>query len=206
MSYNLFLRAINDAIKEGDGERLFEMFRIAVLYFKCYKRNKYAYTVLKSLFRVKMEPSAAFSIIWERFINTRGMRGFNISMDLHMEHLNNFLKELLRDLRSNLNQANADRVAKSMNNLRIIVQNFEKENGINQQRSSRNKAKVSEDVKNLCTKFMEQNIFSEEDHIKKSYESFPKFNDQTLAKLKIDKLLKWAKEKKTEYQILYERT
>jgi len=134
------------------------------------------------------------------------MRGFNISMDLHMEHLNNFLKELLRDLRSNLNQANADRVAKSMNNLKMIVQNFEKENGINQQRSSRNKAKVSEDVRNLCTKFMEQNIFSEEDHIKKSYESFPKFNDQTLAKLKIDKLLKWAKEKKTEYQILYKRT
>lgn len=63
-----------------------------------------------------MEPTAAFSLIWERFINTRGVKGHNISMYLHLEHLNNFLKELLRDLRSNLTEQNADRVSKAVKN------------------------------------------------------------------------------------------
>ena len=83
-TYNFHLYSINDAIKEGDGERLFEFFRVALLYFKCYGRTKYAYTVIKSLFRIQMEPIAAFSLIWERFVNTRGMKGHNISMDLHL--------------------------------------------------------------------------------------------------------------------------
>uniref|UniRef100_A0A7M5VD50 DUF6589 domain-containing protein n=2 Tax=Clytia hemisphaerica TaxID=252671 RepID=A0A7M5VD50_9CNID len=145
-TYNLLLRSINDAIKEGDGERLFEHYRVAVLYFKCYGRSKYAYTVLKSFFRIKMEPSAALSLIWERFINKHGMKGYNISMDLHMEHLNNYLKELLRDLRGNVNRENAERVSKSLKNLKSIVEKFENESKIKQQISSKNKAKTLKDV------------------------------------------------------------
>ena len=150
-----------------------------------------------------MEPSAAFFLIWERFVNTRGMRGCNISMDLHLEHLNNFLKELLRDLRGNLDQDNADRVSKSVNNLHTIVQNFEKRMEIKKQISSRNKAKISEDVRNLSAKFLEENIFAEDQRKQSSYDSFPKFNEQTLAPLDIDNLLKWAKEKKAECERIY---
>ena len=151
-----------------------------------------------------MEPTAAFNLIWERFINIHGMRGYNISMDLHMEHLNSFLKELLRDLRGNLKKENADRISKALNNLRTIVKNFEIENNINKQRSSKNKAKTNADVRNLTTKFLENNIFGEDCNDQKSYESFPSFNEQTLSRLKIDKLMSWAKEKKSEYQLLYE--
>ena len=57
-----------------------------------------------------MEPECALNLIWERFINIHGTRGSNVSM-----HLNNFLKELLRDLRSNLNVENAERVSKAVN-------------------------------------------------------------------------------------------
>ena len=123
-------------------------------------------------------------------------------MDLHMEHLNNFLKELLRDLRSNLNEENADRVARAVNNLKTLVLNFEEETKIKQQRSSRNKAKTLEDVHNLSKNLLEENIFAEENQ-EKSYESFPKFDSQLLVKLNTDKLLKWAKVKKAEYELLY---
>ena len=204
LTFNLLLRSINDAIKEGDGERLFEFFRVALLYFKCYYgRTKYAYSVIKSLFRIQMEPSAAFFLIWERFINTRGMRGCNISQDLHLEHLNNFLKELLRDLRGNLDIPNADRVSKSVNNLNTIVENFERKMEIKKGLSSRNKAKIVDDVRNLSAKFLEDNIFAEEPTKASSYDSFPKFNEQTLASLDIDNLLKWAKEKKAEFKRIY---
>ncbi|XP_066930033.1 uncharacterized protein [Clytia hemisphaerica] len=202
-SYNLLLRSINDAIREGDGERLFELYRVAVLYFKCYGRNKYAYTVLKSFFRIQMEPAAALSLIWERFINKHGMKGYNISMDLHMEHLNNFLKELLRDLRGNVNKENAERVSKAVKNLKSIVENFEKEQKIKEQKSSKNKAKTLNDVRHLVTQFMEQNIFAEDQEQCQSYESFPAFNSDTLAKLDIDRLLQWGKRKKEEFKLLY---
>lgn len=204
LTFNLLLRAINDAIREGDGDRLYEFYRVALLYFRCYGRNKYAYSILKSLFRIKMEPKSAFSLIWERFVNTRGIKGHNISMDLHMEHLNNFLKELLRDLRSNLNEENANRISKALNNLKSIVESFESEMEINHGSSSKNKAKTFEDVRNLCLKMMEQNPFSEESNTKNnSYESFPKFKEQLLSKLDIDKLFDWAKDKKKEFEILY---
>ncbi len=202
-SYNLLLRSINDAIKEGDGERLFELYRVALLYFKCYGRNKYAFTVLKSFFRIQMEPSCALSLIWERFINKHGMRGYNISMDLHMEHLNNFLKELLRDLRGNINRENAERVSKAVKNLKTIVENFEKETSIKEQQSSKHKEKTIEDVKNLVTQFMEQNIFAEDKEKCHSYESFPNFNLDTLSKLDINNLLQWARSKKEEFKLLY---
>ena len=150
-----------------------------------------------------MEPSAAFTLIWERFVNTRGIRGHNISMDLHLEHLNNFLKELLRDLRSNLNEENADRVSKAVNNLSIIVKNFEERMEIKKKQSSQNKAKIEEDVRNLCVKFLEKNILSDDPKKNTSYDSFPKFNEQTLSSLDIDKLLKWAREKRSECKRIY---
>ena len=150
-----------------------------------------------------MEPIAAFSLIWERFVNTRGMRGHNISMDLHLEHLNNFLKELLKDLRSNLNEENAERVSKAVNNLNTIVQNFERRMEIKKQQSSQNKAKTLNDVRNLSAKFLEQNIFAEDPNTKNSYDSFPKFNARTLSTLDIDKLLTWAKGKKSECRRIY---
>jgi len=205
LTFNLFLRSINDAIKEGDGERLFDYFRFAFLYFRCYRRHKYAYTVLKSLYRIKMEPHAAFSIIWERFINTRGMKGYNISMDLHLEHLNNFLKELLKDLRSNLNKENAERVSKAVNNLKVIVENFETQTQISRGRSSRNKAKASQDVRNLCTELVKESIFAQDESHVTSYESFPKFNQHLLAKMQRDKLVEWARLKRSEFEIIYNR-
>lgn len=73
-----------------------------------------------------MQPNKAHSLIWERFANSKGIPGKNISLDLHMEHMNNFLKELLKTLRNNLTENNADRIAKAMNNLKNLVENTKK--------------------------------------------------------------------------------
>ena len=124
-------------------------------------------------------------------------------MDLHLEHLNNFLKELLRDLRNNLTEENADRVSKAVKNLNTIVQNFEQKMEIKKQQSSLNKTKAKEDVENLCAKFLEQNIFVEDSKKMNSYESFPKFDEKTLSTLDIDKLIQWAKEKRAECKRLF---
>ena len=93
-TFNLLLRNIKNSIKYGDGERLLHCYRFALLYLKSTKRTKYSHTILKLLYRIKLQPEKAFQLTWGRFINTRGFKGKNIPPDLHLEHLNIFLKEL----------------------------------------------------------------------------------------------------------------
>ena len=137
-----------------------------------------------------MKPNSAFHLIWERFINTQGLPGRNISMDLHLEHLNKFLKDLLKDLGNNMNEINADRVSKSMNNLKTIVENFEIELHISTQRSSENALRCEEDVKYLVMELMKDNPFL---MANKPYASFPQFKLELLEKLDKDKFVEWVK-------------
>ena len=65
---NMYLRNINDAIKEGDGLRLLTTYKFAMLYFKATNHHKYALTILRLLCTVKYSPAKAFSPIWNRFI------------------------------------------------------------------------------------------------------------------------------------------
>ncbi|XP_057291745.1 uncharacterized protein LOC130614337 [Hydractinia symbiolongicarpus] len=115
---NLLLKNLNDAIRQGDGERLIESYKLVLLYFKATQRHKYAYTILKLLYRIRLEPENAFKLTWGRFIYTQGYKGRNISNDLHLGHLNHFLKELLRSLRSNINEKNAERVSYTLQNMK----------------------------------------------------------------------------------------
>ena len=102
-------------------------YRLALLYFRLTGHNKYAFTVLKLLHQIRLLPKSAFKhSIWGRFINTSGVKGRNISQDLHLEHLNLFLKELLKNLRSNFDEDNAGRIACSLRNIKLIIENFER--------------------------------------------------------------------------------
>ena len=66
-----------------------------------------------------------------------------------MEHLNNFLKEELKTLRSNLNEKNAKRIAESMNNIKTLVENTEENLEINKRGSGKNKHDSRETIKTL---------------------------------------------------------
>ena len=46
----------------------------------------------------------AHEVMWCRFINSRGGAGNNISVDLHMEHINRTLKDYLLGLGANLGE------------------------------------------------------------------------------------------------------
>ena len=87
--------------------------------------------------RIRLEPQNSFRLIWGRFVNTVGLKGRNISRDLHLEHVNNQLKELLRSLRSNLNKTNAKRIANSLKNLTSIIENLEKSSNEEKKKTGR---------------------------------------------------------------------
>jgi hypothetical protein len=122
---------INDAIREGDGKRLAYLYKLALLFYKCYGHTKYSYTCLLFLTKVNaiLTKEKAESLISNRFCNNHGKIGKNISLDLRLEQLNNILKACLKVLGSNLCEASAQRVSRSIGKVEEILQSIDKDQG-----------------------------------------------------------------------------
>ena len=202
LSMNLMIRNVNDAIREGDGLRLIETYKLVLLFFKKFGRTKYAFTLLKLFTKIRVQPETAFNLIWNRFVNTRGLRGRNIPLDLKMEHNNGFLKELLRNLRSNLNESNAARVAQTMKNLQSVIKNYEKCVDIKESVSGRNKAKYPESVAKLAEEYVKAEVYSFTPG--REHESFPKFEKNLLLGLDSSNFHSWMRDKVNEFTRMYE--
>lgn len=89
---------INDAIKEGNGERLMRLYKVALLIFKCCGCIEYASTTLLLLVKVNalLTELIADQLICNRFCNSHGKKGKNIPLDLKLEQLNKLLKAMLK--------------------------------------------------------------------------------------------------------------
>ena len=172
-----------------------------MLYFKATGHSKYAYSVTKLLYRIRLQPKHAFKMIWCRFINTRGTSGRNISLDLHMEHINKFLRELLKGLRSNMNEENADRVAKTVKHMMAIVENVENNHDINVNKSKHLQPNTFEDVKKLALAYHAAHTFNVVNG--RQYESFKDFQENILEIINKDKFKTWISSKEKEFKELY---
>ena len=92
-----------DAIREGDGKRIIRYWKFLLAIFRAEKHYNYANEGFNLLAQtVLLSPRQVSEIIWSRTVNTAGMKGKNIPVDLHMEHLNRRLKIMLRNLGSNI--------------------------------------------------------------------------------------------------------
>lgn len=67
----------NDAIKEGDGERLLDVYKVALLLYKANGKSKYAYEVLLHLVKIYgiLSKHDAHNLKWNRFFNKHGTKG-----------------------------------------------------------------------------------------------------------------------------------
>ncbi|KAJ8264729.1 hypothetical protein GJAV_G00153260 [Gymnothorax javanicus] len=89
LSFGLLLLNFLDAVKEGDGDRLLRLYRVALVIFKSYGHSQYAYStfLLTVQINATLCPRLGHSLTWNRFWNGRGGKRKNISLDLHLEHL-----------------------------------------------------------------------------------------------------------------------
>ena len=76
--------AFEDAVREGDGQGLYEVYKIILLIYKVTKRTKYAYVILLYLTKIcaLLSEWEAEQFKWNHFVNTQGGKGCNISLDL----------------------------------------------------------------------------------------------------------------------------
>ena len=115
-----------DAIREGDGDRIMVYWKLLLLAFKASNRRNYAkeafLTLLQSL---TLPPRLRQQLKWSRCVNTSGKEGKNVPCDLAMEHLNRRLKTVLSNAGADINPPSILRAAKSIGVVSSVCQEFE---------------------------------------------------------------------------------
>ena len=196
---------INDAIKEGDGERLVRLYKVALLIFNCYGCTKYAYTTLLLLVKVNalLSDKKADQLIHDRFCNTHGKKGKNIPLDLKMEQLNNLLKAMLKILGSNLNEESAQRIARSIEYIELILASLDGDCSVGETSHHRSLKDSEETVKEIVTDLVNMRAFQKTPG-RGGYPSFPEFNVNFLDALDNRGMFTWMKDKLKLWGKIYE--
>ena len=119
-----------DAWGEGDGERICRCWKVLLVHFREGGRTKYAWEALRLLFQLQqLSPSASHQLKWGRFINAKGGLGRNIPCDLHNEHINRTIKDIVNNMGGSLTEQAVRRAGQSVTMIHHIACNFDREVG-----------------------------------------------------------------------------
>ena len=128
LTLGLLWQGFNDAIKEGDGEKIFVYWKFLLLVFKCGECRNYSIEAVNLLYQTHtLSPRITVPLKWGRFVNTHGQQRCNIPCDLHLEHLNRRLKGILCNLGSNNINDTIRREAKTVIIVSKVCRQFERE-------------------------------------------------------------------------------
>ena len=124
LTLGLLWHGYHDAIKEGDGDRVYLYWKFLLLAFKQGHRFNYSSEAINLLIQAQclLSPREAAQLKWCRFVNTQGRVGCNIASDLQMEHLNRQVKTVLG---ANVNSSAIKRAGKSISVVSNVSQTFE---------------------------------------------------------------------------------
>jgi len=194
-----------DAVREGDGQRLFDIYKVTLLLFKAKQHPKYAYVNLLYLVKICaiLPEFEAERMKWNRFINTHGGKGLNIPLDLHKEHQNRMLKTMWRSLGSNLNERSASRLAGTLESMELILESVDSDCQLSERSSYRAVKKKEEAVYQIVSDLVSIDAF----HFTRNrngHPSFPKFDGNMLSGLDYRDLQHWMKAKILNWSSIYE--
>jgi len=203
--FGLILSDFNDAVKEGDGERLMRLYKIVLPIYKVNGCTKYSYTVLLLLVKITalLPESLAFRLVWNRFFNITGKRGHNISLDHRMDMFIKLLKTFLKGLGANLTEESAQRVARCLNTLEAIMDSLDKECHLLHKEKNRAGKGQEEAVSQIIDDLINTSAFVKVPG-REGYPNFPKFSGNLIEKLDYRDFYSWIKDKLSAWSKIYE--
>jgi hypothetical protein len=150
-----------DAIKRGDGERLFLCYKFMYLYFKQTNCPKYAYGVLETIAQAKylLSPRQANDLVWNRFVNNKGEADTNLPVDLDVEHLNKPLKTDMTTYRGEITDKTVQRISRSVEETEKIIKNFDKQVGTRKQSGRHKAADFHTDINKIMVSLNKKQVF-----------------------------------------------
>lgn len=163
LKFGLILLEFNDAIAEGDGDRLHNLYKLVLLLYKSNNRHKYAYVVLLYLVKISAlyTEFGAFQLKWNRFYNKYGKPGKNISLDLKKEQQNKVIKTLWRSVGANLNEKRASRLANTIQPLEEILHSIDNDCKLSDRQGHRSSEETQEAVTQIVDDLMEIEAFKQ---------------------------------------------
>ena len=184
----------DDAIREGDGDRVIRCWKFLLLFFKASNRTNYSLEALNLLaqFYILLPPRLAQQLAWSRFINTRGRQGCNIPMDLHMEHLNRSCKTAVAHLGANTTPKAIVRIGKCIGPLTNLGISFDISTGVASRSAAHSDADDNVDIEKMVAELTSKScVFKCIPG--RMHNAFRTFSGSLLDSLKSEELLSWMR-------------
>ena len=196
----------NDCIKESDGERLCDLYKLCLLLYKSSGHTKYSYIVLHHLVKLTSlsSPFQAHRLKWNRFFNKHGGNRKNIPMDLRKEQLNKVLKTMWRSLGSNISENSASRVADTLEAMEQIIDKIDQDCEYKAHEGKRNIPNEEAAVIQISSDLMSKQVFRHTPQRQGHY-SFLKFEGNLFRNMDYKDLHKWMTEHIKLWASIYEK-
>lgn len=195
----LLLLEFRDAIHEGDGLRIMRCWKFLLLYFRFAGHTKYAQEALNMqlLLNGSASPRVANQLCWGRVVSTRGGKGHNLPIDLHMEHLNRCVKDYIVGLGANVKEETIIQISKSLKGVLSVCNNFDKECHVHPVSLHHTKKSSKKDEELVIKELTDHShVF---DYIPgRKHASFPNIQPHVANCLDTDKMFKWLKKKQSK--------
>ena len=162
-----------DAIRERDGDRVLRCWRYLMVIYHNSSRNNYAKEAVLLLHQYHHELSDQLCerLLYSRFVNVKGQEGTNVSLDLHMEHLNRILKGGIHALSSNKSTDAIITLGKAMGTLEPVLESFDRDNNVRHHETHHRQRIFLHEVSKIVRCIQEFNMFEKTPD--RSYTSFP---------------------------------
>lgn len=197
--FGALVMEVKDSWSEGDGPRMIRCWKLLMPHFKAAGHPKYALEALRLQMQVNatLSPNLAHQVVWNRFVNVRGGQGKNIPCDLHNEHMNKLLKNVITNMGSNLTDKALNRAARTVTLLDVISQQFDAQSGVPHRTSSHSTISDTDDVKKVMATVLKNKLLTPLG--KREHRCFPGMKLNPLHKWNVEKTHSWITTKKKEY-------
>lgn len=191
LSDGLLMLEFRDGIREGNGERIIRCWKFMLLYFRHFHHYKYALEAFHTLALVEVvaPPHIRQQIVWSRVVNSRGGAGNNIPVDLHMEHLNRLLKDMIIGIGANISESAIVQSSKSLDGIKTVCENFDKSAGIHADSVHHTTKSSKKDQELIVKQLIESRVFS---YIPgRKHAAFPNIKPNLAQSIDTKSLFKW---------------
>ena len=160
LSICLLWHGFHDAIREGDGDRIMRYWKFLMIVFRKEQHFNYSNEALKlTVQSLILSPRKVMELKWSRCINTQGRPGKNVSLDLHMEHLNGKLKTMMRNLGSNITPKTVHRAAKAFGIVNQVCTQFKQDTDIKSNKPYHSVPSFSKDLEQIVGQLKKEEVF-----------------------------------------------
>ena len=156
-----FYMEFADAIREGDGDCVLRCWKYMLPIILASGNRNYECEAANFLLQhsYTLSPRLSVQLLWSRFVNVHGQPGKNISVDLHMEHLNRIVKGAIGFQGSNQSVKALQRIGRAIGALAPVIDNFDSNNQVASTTSRQRKPTAQKDIQLVVDELVKYKCF-----------------------------------------------